>query len=61
MWQALLYSHPGSQAEYRFVYRNTPAFPLAELQADVDRELDRLCAMCFTQDELDLPLQTALH
>jgi nicotinate phosphoribosyltransferase len=53
MWQALLHSHPGTQAEYRFVCRNTPAFPLAELKADVDRELDRLCGMYFTQDELD--------
>jgi len=26
MWQALLHSHPGAQAEYRFVCRNAPVF-----------------------------------
>ncbi|MEI7613740.1 MAG: nicotinate phosphoribosyltransferase [Betaproteobacteria bacterium] len=53
MWQALLHSHPGTQAEYCFVCRNTPAFPLAELKAEVEKELDRLCTMVFMQDELD--------
>ena len=37
MWQSLLHSHPGAQAEYRFVCRNTPAFPLAELKTDVEK------------------------
>ncbi|MEI7431506.1 MAG: nicotinate phosphoribosyltransferase [Betaproteobacteria bacterium] len=53
MWQSLLHSHPGAQAEYRFVCRNTPAFPLVRLKAAVDKELDHLCEMFFTQDELD--------
>jgi nicotinate phosphoribosyltransferase len=53
MWQALLHSNPGAHAEYRFVCRNAPAFPLAELKEDVERELDRLCTLYFTQDELD--------
>ena len=53
MWQSLLHSNPGAQAEYRFVCRNTPAFPLADLKAEVDDELDRLCTLYFTQDELD--------
>ncbi len=53
MWQALLHSHPGAQAEYAFVCRNTPAYPLAILKAEVEAELDRLCAMRFAQDELD--------
>ena len=53
MWQSLLHSNPGAHAEYRFVCRNTPAFPLTELKAEVDDELDRLCTMYFTQDELD--------
>jgi nicotinate phosphoribosyltransferase len=53
MWQSLLHSHPGAHAEYRFVCRNTPVFPLAELKADVETELDHLCARHFGQDELD--------
>ena len=53
MWQALLHSHPGGQAEYAFVCRNTPAYPLAELASDIDRELDHLCSMRFAEDELD--------
>ncbi|MDR1889135.1 MAG: nicotinate phosphoribosyltransferase [Zoogloeaceae bacterium] len=53
MWQALLHSHPGIEAEYTFVCRNTPAFPLVELQAEIGTELDRLCALSFRLDELD--------
>jgi nicotinate phosphoribosyltransferase len=52
MWQALLHSHPGAQTEYAFNCRNTPAYPLAELRADVERELDHLCTLSFTDDEL---------
>ncbi|PAS96660.1 MAG: nicotinate phosphoribosyltransferase [Candidatus Dactylopiibacterium carminicum] len=53
MWQALLHSNPGAQAEYRFVCRNRPAFPLTALKVAVEEELDRLCSLHFTQDELD--------
>lgn len=53
MWQALLHSHPGAEAEYAFVCRNKPAFPLAELKNEVERELDHLCTLHFEQDELD--------
>ena len=53
MWQALLHSHPDAQTEYAFVCRNTPAYPLAELLAEVDRELDHLCNLSFAEDELD--------
>lgn len=53
MWQALLHSNPGAQAEYRFVCRNATAFPLAELKSAVEEELDHLCSLHFTQDELD--------
>jgi nicotinate phosphoribosyltransferase len=52
MWQALLHSHPGAQTEYEFVCRNTPAFPLADLADEVNRELDALCALRFTEEEL---------
>jgi nicotinate phosphoribosyltransferase len=53
MWQALLHSHPGVQAEYSFVCRNQPGFPLTELKQSVEEELDRLCGLHFSQDELD--------
>lgn len=53
MWQALLHQHPGATAEYAFVCRNQPQFPLAQLQAELNAELDHLCDMLFTQQELD--------
>ncbi len=52
MWQALLHSQPAAQAEYQFVCRSTPVFPLAELKHDVERELDHLCSLRFSNEEL---------
>ncbi len=52
MWQTMLHRHPQAQAEYRFVCRNTPAFPLAELLPDVNEQLDHLCSLTFSEDEL---------
>jgi nicotinate phosphoribosyltransferase len=52
MWQAMLHRHPQTHAEYRFVCRNRSAWPLAELREEVNRELDRLCALAFAADEL---------
>jgi nicotinate phosphoribosyltransferase len=52
MWQAMLHRHPQTQAEYTFVCRNTPAYPLAELVPEINRELDALCALQFRPDEL---------
>jgi nicotinate phosphoribosyltransferase len=52
MWQALLHRHPATQAEYEFACRNVPAYPLAELKDDVERELDHLCSLSFTADEV---------
>lgn len=53
MWQSLLHSHPGAQAEYAFVCRNTTAFPLSQLRSEVEAELEHLCSLTFSQDELD--------
>lgn len=53
MWQALLHSHPAAEAEYRFVCRSTPLFPLAELLPALNEQLDELCRLRFTQPELD--------
>ena len=52
MWQTMLHRHPQAQAEYRFVCRNAPAFPLSELLDEVNAQLDHLCALSFTEDEL---------
>lgn len=52
MWQTMLHRHPQTQAEYTFVCRNAPAYPLAELLADVDRELDHLCRLSFAPEDL---------
>ena len=53
MWQALMHSHPGARAEYSFLCRNKPEYPLAELAEDVDSEIACLCSLFFRQDELD--------
>jgi nicotinate phosphoribosyltransferase len=53
MWQALLHSHPSAHAEYRFVCRNEPLFPLATLLPEVELELDRLCELRFEEGELE--------
>lgn len=52
MWQALLHSHPNSHTEYAFVCRNQPQFPLARLREQVEQQLDHLCQLRFTEDEL---------
>ncbi|MDB5944703.1 MAG: nicotinate phosphoribosyltransferase [Ramlibacter sp.] len=52
MWQAMLHGHPQTQAEYTFLCRNRPEFPLADLLDEVNRELDALCQLRFRQDEL---------
>src|SRR5438093_11153645 len=52
MWQAMLHRHPATQAEYTFVCRNAPGYPLAELVDDVNQQLDHLCSLKFEADEL---------
>ncbi len=52
MWQTLLHRHPESQAEYHFACRNATAFPLAELVPEVNEQLDHLCSLAFTEEEL---------
>ena len=52
MQQVLLHKHPDSHAEFEFRCRNTPAFPLVELEQDINRELDHLCTLRFTNQEL---------
>ena len=52
MWQTMLHRHPQTQAEYTFVCRNEPAYPLAELLVDVNQQLDHLCSLRFDAGEL---------
>jgi nicotinate phosphoribosyltransferase len=53
MWQPMLHRHPQTQASYRFVLRNAPQYPLADLLAEVNAQLDHLCSLRFRRDELD--------
>ena len=52
MWQAMLHRNPQTEAEYEVVCRTKTAFPLAELLPEVERELDALCALRFTPEDL---------
>ncbi len=52
MWQTMLHQHPQAQAEYRFVCRNASVYPLASLAPAVNAQLDALCNLRFTSEEL---------
>ena len=52
MWQTMLHRHPSTQAEYTFVCRNEPGYPLAELVDEVNAQLDHLCRLTFSVDDL---------
>ncbi len=47
-----LHFNPGTYAVMEFLCRNTPAYPLAALARDVERELDHLCSLSYSDDEL---------
>lgn len=53
MWQAMLHRHPATQARYEFLCRNQTAYPMAELAEEVEAQLDHLCSLHFSQEELD--------
>jgi len=52
MWQAFLHAFPQNQAVYEFVCRNQPDYPLTELAADVEAQLEHLCSLRFTEEDL---------
>src|SRR5205823_4123928 len=52
MWQTMLHRHPQTQAEYSFVCRNRSAYPLSELLPEVNAQLDHLCSLRFSTEEL---------
>jgi nicotinate phosphoribosyltransferase len=51
MMQAVLHQHPGAHVEYRFKCR-TPGIDLARYLDQIEQEIDALCALRFTDDEL---------
>ena len=53
MWQPMLHQLSGNRAKYRFVCRNTPEFPLSELAVPVREQIEHLCSLRFTPNELD--------
>jgi len=52
MWQAMLHRHPATQTEYVFVCRNAGSYPLTDLIGELNEQLDHLCSLRFTADEL---------
>ncbi|MCD9124336.1 nicotinate phosphoribosyltransferase [Luteimonas fraxinea] len=51
MMQAVLHQHPGAVVQYRFKCR-TPGIDLSQFIDEIDAEIDALCALRFTADEL---------
>jgi nicotinate phosphoribosyltransferase len=52
MLQAFLHAFPQNRGVYEFVCRDTPAYPLARLRADVEAQIEHLCTLEFAEDEL---------
>ena len=53
MWQAMLHQFPGNDATYEFHCRNQPTLiPLSSIAVEVDRQLDHLCSLGFSEEEL---------
>lgn len=54
MLQVILHQFPQTHSLYEFRCRNQEmVYPLAEIQEDFERELDALCQLRFTEDELN--------
>src|SRR3954466_3990454 len=52
MLQAFLHAFPQNRGVYEFVCRDTPDYPLAQLRADVEAQLEHLCTLTFAEEEL---------
>ncbi|WP_137919457.1 nicotinate phosphoribosyltransferase [Hydrogenophaga sp. 2FB] len=52
MLQPMLHSMPANQAEYRFVCRNEATYPLSEIRDEVERQIEHLCTLRFSEEEL---------
>ncbi|MBR5940438.1 MAG: nicotinate phosphoribosyltransferase, partial [Neisseriaceae bacterium] len=55
MLQAVLHQFPQTMSEYQFRCRNLDetVYPLVEIKDELESELDALCDIRFTPDELD--------
>ena len=54
MLQVVLHQFPQTHSLYEFRCRNKEmVYPLADIQEELERELDALCQLRFTHDELD--------
>ncbi len=53
MMQAILHSHPQTQAEYAFRCRNTPRLPLTNLYEEFEAQIEHLCTLRFKEEELE--------
>ena len=52
MWQVFLHRFPAATGEYRFQNRAASTMPLAALRAQVEEQIDHLCTLRFTPDDL---------
>ncbi|MBX9295436.1 nicotinate phosphoribosyltransferase [Chromobacterium vaccinii] len=53
MLQVVLHQFPAAHGEYEFRCRNHPDTPLTQLRQQLEAQLDLLCELRFSQDELD--------
>ncbi|WP_373740074.1 nicotinate phosphoribosyltransferase [Neisseria sp.] len=55
MLQVILHQFPQAHGVYEFRCRNNDetVYPLAEIQTELEHEIDALCTLRFAQDELD--------
>lgn len=53
MLQVMLHHNPAALGETEFVCRNTPTYPLARLQGDLEQQIAHLCSLRLLPEELD--------
>jgi nicotinate phosphoribosyltransferase len=53
MLQTFLHRQPGATGEYRFVCRGGANVPLATFKEEIEAQIDHLCTLRFTAEELD--------
>src|SRR5437764_863320 len=61
MWQAMLHRYPQTTAEYEFVCRNEPAYPLAELRHELPAIFKGTSNVLLAKDLGLTPIGTMAH